>query len=308
MRIVENGFRRRALDSIPIGAYDLFILNLILNSFLIGAWWMTFTQQLRAAAQRQQSWLCVGLDPDLSRIPAHLGRDSAAVYTFCSAIMEATADLVCAFKPNIAFFEALGAAGMETLRRLMKSPRNVPIILDAKRGDISSTAEAYAQALFDDLQADAVTLSPYLGGDSLEPFLRRADRGCFVLCKTSNPGSADLQDLEVGDAPLYLHVARMAAERWNGNRNLGLVVGATHPSALARVRAACPDLPLLVPGVGAQSGELAASARAAADRHGELAIMNASRSILYASAGHDFVTAARSEALRLRDAINAALL
>jgi orotidine-5'-phosphate decarboxylase len=269
---------------------------------------MTFTNQLRAAAQRHTSWLCVGLDPDLSRIPAHLGRDSDSVYTFLSTVMEATADLVCAFKPNIAFFEALGAPGMETLRRLMRSPRNVPIILDAKRGDIGSTAEAYAQAIFDDLGADAVTLSPYLGGDALEPFLRRADRGCFVLCKTSNPGSADLQDLDVGGEPLYLRVARTAAERWNTNQNLGLVVGATHPEALARVRAACPGVPLLVPGVGAQGGELAASARAAADARGELGIINASRSILYASGGEDYAAAARSEALRLRDAINAALL
>lgn len=269
---------------------------------------MTFTEQLRAVARRQQSWLCVGLDPDLSRIPSHLGRDGAAVYTFCSAIMEATADLVCAFKPNIAFFEALGTDGMDALRRLLKAPRHAPIILDAKRGDIGSTAEAYARAIFDDLGADAVTLSPYLGGDALGPFLRRADRGCFVLCKTSNPGSADLQDLDVGGEPLFMRVAHMAAERWNGNQNLGLVVGATHPAALAEVRAACPDLPLLVPGVGAQGGEIAASARAAADPQGELGIINASRSILYASAGADYAAAARSEALRLRAMINAALL
>jgi orotidine-5'-phosphate decarboxylase len=220
--------------------------------------------------------------------------------------MDATGDLACAFKPNIAFFEALGQAGYEALQRLMKVPRTVPVILDAKRGDIGSTAEAYARAVFDQLGADAVTLSPYLGSDSLEPFLRRADRGCFVLCKTSNAGSSDIQDLTVAGEPIYIHVARLAAHSWNNNGNLGLVVGATHPEALLRVRAICPDLPLLVPGVGAQGGDLEASVRAAVDAHGEQVLINASRSILYASDGADFAAAARAEALRLRDAINAA--
>ncbi|GAB4120382.1 MAG: orotidine-5'-phosphate decarboxylase [Roseiflexaceae bacterium] len=270
---------------------------------------MGFTEQLREACQRSQSLVCVGLDPDPRRIPAHLaqvGDVAATIYAFCAAIIEATSDLACAFKPNIAFFEAQGSDGMRALRKLMAIPRTVPFILDAKRGDIGSTAEAYATALFDDLGADAVTLSPYLGGDSLAPFLKRADRGCFVLCKTSNPGSADLQDLDLGGQPLYMHVARLAQERWNSNRNVGLVVGATHPQALAQVRALCPDLPFLVPGIGAQGGELEQAVRAASDAHGELAIINASRSILYASAGEDFALAARNEAASLRDAINRA--
>jgi orotidine-5'-phosphate decarboxylase len=182
------------------------------------------------------------------------------------------------------------------------------VILDAKRGDMGSTAEAYAEAVFERLGADAVTLNPYLGSDSLAPFLRHADKGCIVVCKTSNPGSAELQELELAaGGPLYLEVARRARDNWNGNRNLGLVVGATYPSVLAQVRELCPDLPLLVPGVGAQGGELAAATRAAVDSHGERAIISASRSILYASNGTDFADAARQEALRLREEINAAI-
>jgi orotidine-5'-phosphate decarboxylase len=270
---------------------------------------MTFTDSLLEAGRHNRSLLCVGLDPDVHRLPAALRATADPTYAFCMAIVEATADLVCAFKPNIAFFEALGPAGMETLRRLIADmPRSVPVILDAKRGDMSSTAEAYAEAVFDRLGADAVTLNPYLGSDSLAPFLRRADKGCIVLCKTSNPGSADLQELELASGgPLYLEIARRARDDWNGNRNLGLVVGATYPNVLAQVRELCPDLPLLVPGVGAQCGELAAATRAAIDSHGERAIISASRSILYASDGDDFAEAARQEALRLRAEINAAI-
>lgn len=265
---------------------------------------MSFISHLQAVARANQSQLCIGLDPDVQRLPAGLASDAKGVYTFCAAIIEATADVACAFKPNIAFFEALGIPGIETLQRLLKSPHTVPFLLDAKRGDIGSTAEAYAQAIFGELGADAVTLSPYLGGDSLAPFLAYADRGCFVLCKTSNPGSADIQDLDVGGEPLYMRVAQHAVQHWNTNHNLGLVVGATHPTALARVRAACPNLPLLIPGVGAQGGDLAASVGAASDAHGGGMLINASRSILYADSGRGYATAARSEALRLRDAIN----
>ena len=225
-------------------------------------------------------------------------------------VVAATADLVCAFKPNIAFFEALGPAGIDMLRRLIAAmPRDVPVILDAKRGDIGSTAAAYAEAVFERLGADAVTLSPYLGGDSLEPFLRRADKGCFILCKTSNPGSGDLQDLELASGgPLYIEVARRARDAWNRNGNVGLVVGATYPGVLADVRALCPELPLLVPGVGAQGGALADAVRAAADAQGGRAIVNASRGVLYAGDDRDYADAARREALRLRNEINAALL
>jgi orotidine-5'-phosphate decarboxylase len=266
-----------------------------------------FNHRLQAITQQHQSNLCIGLDPDIRRLPAGISATADGVYTFCAAIIEATADLACAFKPNIAFFEALGLPGIETLMRLIKSPHTVPIILDAKRGDIGSTAEAYAEAVFEQLGADAVTLSPYLGGDSLRPFLNYADRGCFVLCKTSNPGSADLQDLEIGGKPLYLHVAQHATTHWNNNQNLGLVVGATHPQALAQVREVCPDLPLLLPGIGAQGGDLVVAVRAAADTTGGGFLINASRSILYASSGRDFAAAARSEALRLRDTMNSVL-
>jgi orotidine-5'-phosphate decarboxylase len=263
---------------------------------------------LREAAARNRSLLCVGLDPDPRRIPAALRGDADPIYAFCLAIVQATADLVCAFKPNIAFFEALGPAGVATLQRLVAAmPRTVPVLVDAKRGDIGSTAAAYAEALFDRIGADAVTLSPYLGGDALEPFLERPDKGCFILCKTSNPGSGDLQDLRLASGePLYMAVARLAEQRWNGRQNAGLVVGATYPQVLEQVRAACPSLPLLVPGVGAQGGELAAAVRAGVDTGNGGMLINASRSIMYANGGPDFATSARQEALRLRDAINAA--
>ncbi|MDZ4719563.1 MAG: orotidine-5'-phosphate decarboxylase [Roseiflexaceae bacterium] len=270
---------------------------------------MNFPARLLEASQRNHSQLCIGLDPDPQRIPVHFRSHPDPIYAFCITIIDATADLACAFKPNIAFFEALGLVGLQTLHRLMKSHRTVPWILDAKRGDIGSTAEAYARAVFDELQADAVTLSPYLGSDSLAPFLKRSEKGCFILCKTSNPGSSDLQDLDVGGQPLYMHVAQLAANTWNTNGNVGLVVGATHPAALAQVRGVCPDLPLLVPGVGTQGGELEAAVRAAVDKHGRQFLINASRSILYASDSEDpeqIAEAAHAEALRLRNAINSA--
>ena len=270
---------------------------------------MTFLDSLLEAGRRNHSLLCVGLDPDARKLPAILRSASDPTYAFCMSIVEATADLVCAFKPNIAFFEALGPAGIETLRRLIADmPRNVPVLLDAKRGDMGSTAEAYAAAIFERLGADAVTLNPYLGSDSLAPFLRHVDKGCIVVCKTSNPGSAELQELELAKGgPLYLEVARRARDDWNANGNLGLVVGATYPGVLAQVRALCHDLPLLVPGVGAQGGELTAATRASIDSHGERAIISASRSILYAGDSADFPDAARQEALRLRAEINAAI-
>jgi orotidine-5'-phosphate decarboxylase len=270
---------------------------------------MSFLNTLLDAGRRNRSLLCVGLDPDPARIPAGLRAAPDPVYAFCKAIVEATADLVCAFKPNIAFFEALGTHGHATLRRVIEAiPRGVPVLLDAKRGDMGSTAAAYAKSLFEVLGADAVTLNPYLGSDSLGPFLRYADRGCLLVCRTSNPGSADLQDLELaGGGPFYLEVARRAQADWNANGNVGLVVGATYPNQLRMVRELCPELPILVPGVGAQGGDPRLAVRAAVDRHGERAIISASRSILFASEGDDFADAARREALRLRDEINSGL-
>jgi orotidine-5'-phosphate decarboxylase len=270
---------------------------------------MSFLTKLLDTGRRNRSLLCVGLDPDPARIPAQLRAAPDPVYAFCAAIIEATTDLVCAFKPNIAFFEALGTHGHATLRQVIDAvPPGVPVIIDAKRGDMGSTAVAYAKSLFDVLGADAVTLNPYLGSDSLAPFLRYADRGCLLVCKTSNPGGADLQDLELASGgPFYMEVARHAQTDWNANGNVGLVVGATYPDQLRMVRELCPELPILVPGVGAQGGDPMLAVRAAVDRQGERAIISASRSILFASEGDDFVDAARREALRLREEINTAL-
>ncbi len=262
-------------------------------------------------------FLCVGLDPDWERLPRHLkagdGAEARAesVLDFCSAIVEATHDLACAFKPNAAFFEALGAAGAAVLARLMARVReigpDIPVIYDAKRGDIGSTNEGYVRHAFDDLGADAVTVQPYFGGAALAPFLARRDKGVFVLCRTSNPGGGEFQDLAVGAGPerLYEAVARTVAAGWNGNDNCGLVVGATVPGELARVRALAGDMPLLIPGIGAQGGDLRATVAAGRDARGRGMIIAASRAILYASSGEDFASAARAETRRLGDAVNA---
>lgn len=266
---------------------------------------MTFREKLEAAWKRSGSMLCVGLDPD----PARMAIDDVAKFNI--AIIEATADLVCAFKPNVAFYEALGPErGYEALRRTLAAvPPHIVKLADAKRGDVPNTARAYARAFFDDLGFDAVTVSPYLGFDATEPWLERPDRGAFVLCRTSNDGARDLQDLRVdtpgGARPLYEVVAERV-RGWDRHRNTGLVVGATYPEEMRRVRARCPDMPFLVPGIGAQSGDLDASVRAGLDAHGLGMVINASRGVTYASTGADFAEAARREATRLRDAINAA--
>ncbi|HEY1017117.1 MAG TPA: orotidine-5'-phosphate decarboxylase [Herpetosiphonaceae bacterium] len=259
---------------------------------------MTFLETLCAAASSNRSWICVGLDPDLERLPAGIPRDAEGVARFNREIIDATSDLVCAYKPNSAFYEALGRAGWEALKATIAAvPAHIPVILDAKRGDIGSTARAYAEAAFDELGAHAVTLSPYLGGDALSPFLERQDRGCFVLCRTSNPGGDDLQNLELaGGERLYERVARLAASQWNGAGNCGLVVGATYPRELTEVRALCPGMPILVPGVGAQGADMAAALAAG----GERTIISASRSVLYADAGPGFAEAARAAAIALQ--------
>jgi orotidine-5'-phosphate decarboxylase len=262
-----------------------------------------FFAKLREAIQRNESFLCVGLDPDPSRLPE---RDVAA---FNRAIVEATADLVCVYKPNLAFYEALGLQGMEVLHQTMEAiPENIPVIGDAKRGDIGSTAQAYARALFDIYGFDAVTVNPYLGGDALAPFLERADKGVFVLCRTSNPGGADLQDRLIGGdgdgRPLYHVVARLARDKWNVHGNVGLVVGATYPEELGRIRQLCPNMTFLLPGVGAQGADVAAAVRNALDEEGGGFIITSSRQILYASSGRDYAQAARRAAQALRDEIN----
>lgn len=269
-----------------------------------------FGGKLRSAAQRNRSLLCVGLDTEPTRVPEALRGEPDPWLAFNRAIVEATADLVCAYKPNLAFFEAHGPRGLETLQRTLDIiPREIPVIGDAKRGDVGHTADAYARALYDVYGFDAVTVSPYLGLEALAPFVERADRGVFVLCRTSNPGAGEFQDLRVtldeseAPLPLYEAVARRVVAA-NRHGNLGLVVGATYPEELRRVRTLAPELPILIPGVGAQSGDLARAVEYGTGRAGALALINSSRQVLYASSGSDFARAARLVAQSLREEID----
>jgi len=272
---------------------------------------MTFLEMLQSAQARNASMLCVGLDPEPSRFPAQLKGDANKIYDFCARIVDATADLVIAFKPQIAYFAAHRAEGQ--LERLMEHMRRmapgVPIILDAKRGDIGSTAEQYAKEAFERYGADAVTLSPFMGFDSVQPYLKYEGKGAFLLCRTSNPGGDDLQNQRlssVDGAPLlYEHVARLAQGPWNLNGQLGLVVGATYPNEIERVRNVAPTLPLLIPGVGAQGGDAVATVKAGWRADAPI-VVNSSRAILYASSGEDFADAARREAMKTRDVLQAA--
>jgi orotidine-5'-phosphate decarboxylase len=266
---------------------------------------MTFRQDLESRAQHAGTALCVGLDPDLSRLPAGLSGENG-LFEFCRAIVDATAPYAVAFKPQIAYFAAVGAEGaLESLIEHVHTRHpGIPIVLDAKRGDIGSTAEMYARELFERYDADSVTVSPWLGHDSVVPYTEHADRGVFILCRTSNPGGADLQNLAVDGRPMYLHVARLVAEQWNANGNCGLVVGATVPREIGLVREVAPTLPLLVPGVGAQGGDVVAAV-AASGRRAPL-LINSSRAILYAGSGDDFAEAAARVARETRDAIEAA--
>ena len=267
---------------------------------------MHFMSSLQAAWHRNQSLVCVGLDPELSKFPAHLRDDADAVYRFCAAIVDATSDLVCAYKPQIAHFAALRAE--EALERLIahihERHPGVPVILDAKRGDIGSTAQHYVTEAFERYGADAVTLNPYLGRDSVQPFLDRADKGVILLCHTSNPGASDLQDLDVGGRPLYQRVAEMVARDWNMHGNCALVTGATWPEQLAEVRALVGDVPLLVPGIGAQGGDVAAVVQHGRTLDGTGLMISSSRAILYAGSGEDFAEAAREATQSLRASIN----
>jgi orotidine-5'-phosphate decarboxylase len=279
---------------------------------------MTFLDQLRRAERQNGSLLCVGLDPDPAKFPAHLAGDASKIYDFCAAIVDATADLVIAFKPQIAYFAAHRAEGQ--LERLIEHMRHtaphVPIILDAKRGDIGSTAQQYAIEAFERYGADAVTLSPFMGFDSVQPYLKYHGKGAFLLCRTSNPGGDDLQNQRLSGVPgaplLYEHIASLAQGAWNLNGQLGLVVGATYPAEIERVRAVAPHLPLLIPGVGAQGGDAVATVKAGwrGAQGDTLApiIVNSSRAILYASAAADFAAAARREASQMRSVLQAACL
>jgi orotidine-5'-phosphate decarboxylase len=264
---------------------------------------MGFIEKLANTSRKNRSLLCVGLDPDPALMP-----EKVSVFEFNRAIIDATADLVCAYKPNIAFYEALGSTGLEAL----KSTRDyigsdIPVIVDAKRGDIGNTAKAYARSLFDYFNFDATTASPYLGFDSLEPFINYRDRGVFILCRTSNPGAVDFQSLPcqvAGKDKMLFEIVAEKVNSWNTYGNLGLVVGATYPEELKLMRQRYPDMPLLIPGVGTQGGELALVVKYGADAGRQRTIINSSRQILYASKGKDFAAAARRAALELRDRIN----
>jgi orotidine-5'-phosphate decarboxylase len=279
---------------------------------------MTFLDQLRTAERQNASLLCVGLDPDTAKFPTHLRGDASKIFEFCAAIVDATADLAMAFKPQIAYFAAHRAEAQleQLIEHMRRSAPQVPIILDAKRGDIGSTAEQYAIEAFERYGADAVTLSPFMGFDSVAPYLKYHDKGAFLLCRTSNPGGDDLQSQRLasveGQPFLYEHIARLVQGPWNLNGQLGLVVGATYPAEIERVRALAPTVPLLIPGVGAQGGDALATVKAgwrAADQGSTgLIAVNSSRAILYASSGEDFAAAARLEALRTREVLQSARL
>ena len=264
---------------------------------------MKFLEKLQKVQRKNRSLLCIGLDTDPAKLPSHLGTSKGVVAQFNRSIIEATSDLVCAYKLNLAFYESLGERGWRILKDTLAAiPQNVITIGDGKRGDIGNTAEQYARSLYDDFGFDSATVNPYMGFDSVEPFIR-SDRNCaFVLALTSNEGSNDFQRLNIGGRPLYQRIVQ-ASVKWNTRKNLGLVVGATHPKELQPIRKLAPTLPILIPGIGKQGGDLESAVRFGADKNGRLAIINASRSVLYASTGKDFATAARSEALRLRDQI-----
>ncbi|MGQ4582629.1 orotidine-5'-phosphate decarboxylase [Lysobacter sp. F60174L2] len=272
---------------------------------------MEFMQALRARWKAADTLVCVGLDPEPGRFPARFPGDEDAVFSFCRGIVDATAPYVCAFKPQIAHFAALGAE--DALARLVAhihaAHPGIPVILDSKRGDIGSTAQHYASEAFDRYGADAVTANPYLGRDSVQPFLDRADRGVVILCRTSNPGAGDLQDLVAQDGdgvarPLYQHVAGKVAREWNTHGNCMLVVGATWPAQLREVREIVGDVPFLVPGVGAQGGDVEAVVSNAKTADGTGLVVSSSRAVLYASSGEDFAEAAADAARALRDQIN----
>jgi len=265
---------------------------------------MRFTEKLLAASKKNDSLLCVGLDTDISRLPKHLLKSDNPVLGFNRAIIEATADLVCAYKPNTAFYEAMGADGWRVLKQTIEAiPSHIPVIVDAKRGDIGNTARMYAQAFYRGLGADAVTVNPYMGFDALKPFLEYPDKCAFVLCLTSNAGAEDFQYLPSKGKPIYEHIAQKVVG-WSKNGCCGLVVGATHPEQLRRIRQIAPKLPFLIPGIGVQGGDLEAASRWGTDRQGQLAIINSSRAIIYASDGKDFAQKARVAAERLKEGIN----
>ena len=272
----------------------------------------SFNQQLQSAWASQGSMLCIGFDPDPKRLPLSLQGKPEGIFEFCRDIADATADLVCAFKPQFAYFASQRAeAQLEKLIRHLKDKYpQIPVILDSKRGDIGSTADHYALEAFERYGADAITVNPYMGFDTIEPYLKHAGKGVIVLCRTSNPGGSDLQFLNISPKgePLYLHIAKLAATQWNSSGQIGLVVGATFPEEISKVRAIVGEMPLLIPGIGAQGGDIEATVKAGSipGKPGAGMIINSSRAILYASSGNDFALAARNVAQSTRDALRAA--
>ncbi|WP_114661688.1 orotidine-5'-phosphate decarboxylase [Polynucleobacter necessarius] len=272
----------------------------------------TFYQQLQSAWASQGSMLCVGFDPDPKRLPTPPQGKPEGIFEFCREIADATADLVCAFKPQFAYFASQRAeAQLEKLIAHLKDKHpHIPVILDSKRGDIGSTADHYALEAFERYGADAITVNPYMGFDTIEPYLKHHGKGVIVLCRTSNPGGSDLQFLNVSPngEPLYLHIAKLAATQWNRSGQIGLVVGATFPEEISKVRTIVGEMPLLIPGIGAQDGDIEATVKAGSipGKPGTGMIINSSRAILYASTGNDFAQAARQVALATRDALRAA--
>jgi orotidine-5'-phosphate decarboxylase len=265
---------------------------------------------LLLAQWEARKYVCVGLDVDASKLPPHLKGDPATqCFAFMRDIVDATSDTAAAYKPNSAFFEALGGQGPFVLHELIahihRVAPSVPVIVDAKRADIANSNAGTVAFLFEFLEADAATVHPYLGHEALRPFLDQAGKGIFVLCRTSNPGAGELQDLEVGGEPLFLHLANLVGSAWNYNGNCGLVVGATYPNELSTIRARVPTLPLLIPGVGAQGGDLESTVRAAYGPSGLRVLINASRSIIYASPDQDFASAAHAVAKEINDSIAA---
>jgi orotidine-5'-phosphate decarboxylase len=266
-----------------------------------------FIDNLAISWARSGSLVCVGLDPEIERFPRHIAAQPSPIFQFNKAIIDATADLVCAYKPQFAHYAAYEAEDQleRTIEYIHRNYPGIPVILDAKRGDVGNTAERYAIEAFERYGADAVTVNPYLGSDSLEPFLKHEDKGVIILCRTSNPGARDLQDLDVGGRKLYHVVAERAAREWNSRGNCLLVVGATYPRELAEVRELAGAMPFLVPGVGAQGGDIALAVSNGQTADGVGLIMSSSRGVLYASSGDDFTAAARSATQALREQINA---
>jgi len=268
---------------------------------------MNFIEKYLKAAQKNNSLLCIGLDSDLNKIPKFLAKSRDALFEFNKKIIDATSDLVCAYKPNMAFYEVQGSSGLDSLKKTIRQiPKNIPVILDAKRGDIGNTNKMYAKEIFEYFEADATTLSPYLGEDSISSFAEYKDKFSFVLCLTSNPGAQDFQMKEFDRRPLYQIVADKV-KSWNKNKNLGLVIGATFPDQLKEIREMVEDMPILIPGVGAQGGDLEKVVQYGTDRNGKMAIINSSREIIFASSEKDFDRKAREKAKELRDRINQTL-